>query len=140
MNNGATNAGPPKLQDTGKTETVGGYNAEIYTWTNINNNSGGTIWVAKGFPNYAKIKAQLDKLNNSPMSQMSKGMAPDTSALSGMVVKTKAEVQGQEITTTLVSAQEEPVDSSVFEIPQDYQQMDAPAMPAQAVPAPAPNN
>lgn len=139
-NNGATNAEPPKLQDTGKTETVGGYDAEIYTWTNNNNNSGGTVWVAKSFPNYAKIKAQLDKLNNSPMSQMSKGMAPDTSILPGMMVKTKADVQGQEITMTLISAQEAPVDAAVFEIPKDYEEMNAPAMPAPSIPAPAPNN
>jgi Domain of unknown function (DUF4412) len=140
LNNGVTNAEPPKLQDTGKAETVGGYDAEIYTWTNNNNNSGGTIWVAKKFPNYAEIKTQLDKLNKSPMGQMSKGLAPDTSALPGMVVKTKAEVQGQEITTTLISAREEPVDASVFEIPKDYEEMNAPAMSAPAAPASAPNN
>jgi hypothetical protein len=140
LNSSDTNAAPPKLQDTGKTETVGGYAAEIYTWTNNNSNSGGTVWVAKNFPNYAEIKTQLDKLNKSPMGQMSKGMAPDMSALPGMVVKTKAEVQGQEITMTLISAQEEPVDASVFEIPKDYQEMNAPAMPAQSIPAPVPNN
>jgi hypothetical protein len=140
LNNGATNAEPPKLQDTGKTETVSGYDAEIYSWTNNNNNSGGTVWVAKKIPNYAKIKAQLDKLNKSPIGQMAKGMAPDTTVLPGMVVKTKSEMQGQEVTTTLISAQEEPVDASVFEIPKDYQEMNAPAMPAQSTPAPVPNN
>jgi hypothetical protein len=140
LNNGATNAEPPKLQDTGKTETVGGYNAEIYTWTNNNNNSGGTIWVAKDFPNYADIKTQLDKLNKSPMVEMSKGMAPDTTTLPGMVVKTKSDMQGQEVTTTLISAQEEPVDASAFEIPKDYQEMTSPAMPSQSAPERAPNN
>lgn len=140
MNNGGTNAAPPKFQDTGNAETVGGYDAEIYTWTNYNNNSGGMIWVAKNFPNYAEIKTQLDKLTKSPMGQMSKGMTPDMNSLPGMVVKTKAEVQGQKITVTLISAQEEPVDASDFEIPRDYQQMDMPAMPAQSVPVPVPNN
>jgi hypothetical protein len=140
LNNGNANAATPKLQDTGKTGMVGGYSAEIYTWTNNPSNSGGTIWVAKDFPNYAEIKTQLDKLNKSPMGQMSKGMAPDTSTLPGMVVKTKAEVQGQEITMTLISAQKEPVDASAFEIPKDYQEMNAPTMPAQSIPAPTPNN
>ena len=140
LNNDATNAETPKFQDTGKTETVGDYNAEIYTWTNNNNNSGGTIWVAKDFPNYAEIKTQLDKLSKSSFGQMSKGIAPDTSTLPGMVVKTKAEVQGQEITMTLISAQEEPVDASAFEIPKDYQEMNSPAMPARSGPAPVPNN
>jgi hypothetical protein len=71
---------------------------------------------------------------------MSKGMAPDTDTLPGMVIKTKADVQGQEITTTLISAQEESVDASVFEIPKDYQEMNAPAMPGQSTPKPTSNN
>jgi hypothetical protein len=98
--------------------------------------------VAKNYPNYKKIMAQLDKLNKSPMSQMSKGIAPDTSALPGMVIKTKADVQGQEVTTTLISAQEAPVDAAIFEVPKDYQEMNAPTMPASSAPsAPAtPNN
>ncbi|HEY5296876.1 MAG TPA: DUF4412 domain-containing protein [Verrucomicrobiae bacterium] len=135
MNNGGTNAAPPKLQDTGKTETINGYSAEIYNWTNSGSNVGGTIWVAKSYPNYKAIMAQMDKLNKSPMSQMSKGIAPDTSALPGMVIKTKADVQGQEVTTTLISAQEEPVNASAFDIPKDYQEMNAPTMPAAPVPA-----
>jgi hypothetical protein len=140
INNGViTNAGAPPLQDTGKTETVGAYDTEIYTWTN-NNNMGGTVWVAKNFPNFAQLKVQLERLNQSPMGQMSKGMAPDTSALPGMVVKTKARVQGQDITTTLISAKEEPVDATVFDIPKDYQEMGAPMMPAQPAPTPVPGS
>lgn len=135
---GNTNAVPPKLEDAGKNEMIGGYNAEIYTWTN-NRDSGGTVWVAKTYPDYAKIKVQLDKLENSPVSQMSKGLAPDTSALPGMVMKSKIEMNGQEIISTLISAKEESVDASAFEVPADYQLMSAPQMPEPAASEPTLN-
>ena len=131
LNGGATNAEAPALHATGKSEMVGGYDAEIYTWTN-NGDLGGKIWVAKNYPDFAQLKIQLEKLSKSPMGQMSKGMAPDTSTLPGMVVKTVAEVQGQEFTTTLVSAREEAVDAAAFDIPKDYQAMDTPALPGQS--------
>jgi hypothetical protein len=128
MNNGSTNVQPPKLQDTGKTEMVAGYSAEIYAWTNSNNASSGQIWIARKFPNYALFQAQLDKVNDSPAGQMSKGMTPDTSKIPGMVVKTETELEGQKITVTLVSARQEPVDASAFEIPKDYQQISPPPL------------
>jgi Domain of unknown function (DUF4412) len=119
-NNGTTpNTALPKLQDTGKTETVAGYEAEIYTWTN--NGSGGTVWVAKDFPNYAKIQPQLEK-----MAKMLQDKEPDAYAL-GMVVKIKPYEEGAlNPVMTLVSVKEEPVDASIFEIPKDYQVINPP--------------
>ena len=124
-----TNAEPLKFQDTGKTEKVGDYNAEIYTWSSADG-AHQTVWVARDFPDYSKIKVQMDKLNNSPVAQMSKGAAPDVSTLPGMVVKTQMEVSGQKITSTLVSVKESPVDDSVFVTPKGYQEMTQPGMAA----------
>jgi hypothetical protein len=121
-----TNAPPPKFRDTGKTEKVGGYDTEIYTWLSPDG-ANQTVWVAKNYPNYAKIKVQMDKLNNSPVAQISKGTAPDVSTLPGMVIKTQMEKDGQKVTSTLVSAQEESVDASIFETPKDYQEMTQPS-------------
>lgn len=120
-----TNAPPPKFHDTGKTGKVGNYNTEVYTWSGADGESQ-TVWVAKHYPNYAKIKTEMDKLNNSPVAQMSKGAAPDISTLPGMVVKTQSEMNGQTITSTLISATEEPVDVSIFEAPKDYHEMTQP--------------
>ena len=112
----AGNATIPKLQDTGKTETVAGFAAEIYTWTN--NDLSGTVWVAKDFPNYSKIQPQLEK-----MAKMSADNEPDAYAL-GMVVKIKETQEGAlNPVMTFVSMKEEPVDDSVFEIPKDYQEV-----------------
>ena len=120
-----TNAAPPTFQDTGKTEKVGNYDAEIYTWSSPDG-ANQTVWVAKDFPDYAKIKVQMDKLNDSPVAQMSKGAAPDVNTLPGMVVKTQMEMNGQKVTSTLVSAKESSVDASIFQTPKDYQQMNQP--------------
>jgi hypothetical protein len=113
INNAAAKIAPPKLQDTGKAETVAGYTAEVYTWTN--NNSGGTVWVAKDFPNFAKIQPQFEK-----MSQDNQPDEPDAYAL-GMVIKVKTYEEGAlNPVMTLASVNEEPVDPSAFEIPKDY--------------------
>ena len=119
-----------KPTDTGKSEKVGNYNAEIYTWTNPTGTY--TFWVAKDFPNYAKIKDQLDKLNKAAAAGMGQGMAPDYGALPGMAVKTMIEMSGQKVTTTIVSVKEEPVDAALFDAPKDYQQMAQPGLPPAA--------
>jgi peroxiredoxin len=126
-NDAATNAKPPKFHDTGKTEKVGGYGTEIYTWSSPDGATQ-TVWVAKKFPNYARIKIQMDKLDNSPVAQMSKDMSPDTDTLPGMVVKTQMEMKGQKVTSTLVSAKEESIDASAFDVPKDYKLMTQPVV------------
>jgi hypothetical protein len=122
-----TNAPPPQFLDTGKTEKVGSYTTEIYSWANPDG-ANQTVWVAKDFPDYTDIKVQMDKLNNSPIAQISKGTAPDVSTLPGMVVKTQMEMNGQKVTSTLVSAKEQSVDASIFQTPQGYQEMTQPGL------------
>lgn len=129
----AAETAAPKLEPTGKMEKVGEFNAEIYTWS-----AGGTtqtLWVAKDFPNFAAFKGELAQLSKSAASGIGKGMQPDMSALPGMVVKSVSETNGMKVTSTLVSAKQEPVDAAAFEAPKDYQTMAQPTMPV-APPAP----
>jgi Domain of unknown function (DUF4412) len=107
----------PKFQDTGKTEMLDGYEAEIYKWTNSDGVTE-TLWVAKNFPNFEEMKddlSKLDKLND-------KKWILNFSSLSGMPLKLfipdKDDARG--LTFTLLSAKEEPIDDSVFELPKDY--------------------
>jgi thiol-disulfide isomerase/thioredoxin len=118
-------AGAAKPQATGKTEKVGDYNPEIYTWASTNGTKM-TLWVAKDFPNYKQIQEQLKKLSELSPFGMGKSMGPDENTLPGMVVKREMESLGQKITTTLISAKEEPVDLAVFEVPKDYTDMTQP--------------
>lgn len=130
MNNGAGSIDTPKTTDTGKAEKVGDYRTEIYIWSNSRGMSQ-TLWVAKDFPNFKKINAQLERLSNSAAGGMAKDMSPDITALPGMVVKSQAEMAGQKVTITLVSVKETAVDASVFEIPKDYHDMAQPAATVQ---------
>jgi peroxiredoxin len=122
--------GSPKPQATGKVEKIGDYQTEIYTWANTNGLSE-TLWVAKDFPNYRQINAQLQKLNESSAASMVKGLGPELGTLPGMVVKSQAEVLGQKVVTTLVSAKVESIDPSAFAVPADYREMTQPTATAE---------
>lgn len=117
-----------KPKATGKMEKVGKYNAEIYT--SKNGNLKMKYWVVKDFPDYATIQKAMDKLQSGPLAVMLKGKMPDVKDFPGMVVKSEVTVHGAKgdhtVTTTLVSAKEEPVSDSEFEVPADYKSM---AMP-----------
>lgn len=114
---------PPKLVATGKTEKIGAFDCELYT-----TNFGGvavTYWIAKGFPNYPAILAQMEKLQAGSISAMSKGMMPELKDFPGMQMKTEMELGGKKVITVLVSATEENIDPAVFEIPKDYKESSA---------------
>jgi hypothetical protein len=79
----------PNFQDTGKAENISGYEAEIYNATNSN---GGieTLWVAKSFPNFEKIKNDLAKLDKLHIGNW----LPKFSSLSGMPLKLALPLNG----------------------------------------------
>jgi hypothetical protein len=124
---GETNAlfsAPARPVDTGKSEQVGNYKTEVYSWNGLNGTKE-TLWVAGNFPNYDNIKTDLDKLDEWNSSGVGKGMEPDLRLLPGMVVKKQTAVggrigNGQLVIISLVSVKIEPVDSTVFEVPSDY--------------------
>ena len=109
----------PKPLDTGKSEKVGAYDTEIYTWSGVNGGTA-TFWVAKDFPNYERIKIAIDKLG--PYADLARLNPMIT--LPGMVVKSQTILQYDTgtltNTDTLISVKEEPVDASTFEVPRDY--------------------
>lgn len=128
MNPAAADAAAPKLVATGKTEAVGAYTAEIYTWEG--NGVKQTLWVAKDYPNFNRIKPQIDTLSKAASSSMgANNQTPDMTKLPGMVVKSEQEFQGQKVTVTLVSVKEDPVEVSALEKPADYQDQAMPALP-----------
>ena len=137
-----------KPLDTGKSDIVGGYDAEIYAWAadrKLWNDTNGMIealWVAKDYPGFDQIKADLAKLDRANVSFPGKGMSPEISSLPGMVLKSRLIVKMgeavQTINITLLSAKEEPVDPSIFEVPADYKEWTPPNSPGQPAPATAP--
>ena len=133
-----------KPLDTGTSDKVDNYDAEVFTWAadrKLWNDTNGiiqTLWVAKDYPNYENIKADLAKLDRANVAFPGKGMSPAISTLPGMVVKSRLLVKMGEavrtITITLLSAKEEPVDPSNFEVPGDYKEWTPQQPPSQPPP------
>jgi hypothetical protein len=125
----------PVPQPTGKTQKVGDYDSELYTWTNSRGITG-TVWVAKNYPNYAQIRADYAVLDKTAGADTD--MTPALSALPGMVVRSQVAGGGQTITLALISAKEGPLDASLFGVPRDYKEVPRPKplKPVAAQPAP----
>jgi hypothetical protein len=124
------NAEPAKLQPTGKKEKIGEYDCEIFT-AGLGSLTA-TYWIAKDFPNYQSVLAQLDKFQSSTISAMGKGLMPDMKDFPGMAMKTEIDLNGKKVTTTLVSAKEENVDPKAFDIPAGYKEISSPTLNFQA--------
>ena len=110
---------PAPAVDTGRTDTVGGTPAKVYTWSGpyglVEN-----LWVAINYPNYAAIQAELAKMDAFDAAGPHRNGQPALSQLPGMVLKAEVIYKDKKITTTLVSARLEPVDNSLFEIPAGF--------------------
>ncbi len=115
----------PKLQATGRKDKINGYDAQEYTCE-----IGGmkaTYWIAPNFPNWSGVLAAMMKFQQGGLAAMAKGLMPDIADFSGMPVKTEVDMNGQKITTTLVSVEEKAVDAKDFEIPVGYTEMKMPS-------------
>ena len=136
-----------KPKDTGSSAKVGGYDTDIFVWAadrklwNDTNGMIETLWVARDFPNYENIKADLAKLDRANVSFPGNGLQPEISTLPGMVVKSRLIVKFggilQTINITLLSTKEEPVDPAIFEVPADYKEWTPPPSTGQPTPTPA---
>lgn len=122
-------AEPPKPVATGLTERVGEYDAEVYKMTVDGFED--TLWIVKDFPDFAAIKADLERVNRRSAGAINRAGTLDVTTLPGMVVKRQKERRGQKLTITLKSVSREPIDKSVFELPDDYKKV-VPKPPAAA--------
>jgi hypothetical protein len=127
----------PVPRPTGKTQKVGDYDTELYTWSNSRGITG-TVWVAKNYPDYARIRADFAMLDKTAGADTD--MTPALSALPGMVVRSQVTGGGQTITATLVSAKEEPIDASLFQTPANYKELPRPKPFVRQVPTTAPGS
>ena len=125
----------PVLRPTGKTQKVGDYDTELYSWTNSRGITG-TVWVAKNYPDYARIRADYAMLDKTPGADTD--ITPALSTLPGMVVRSQVAGGGQTITLALISAKEGPLDASLFGIPRDYKEVPRPTPLKPVVTQPAP--
>jgi hypothetical protein len=113
----------PVPKPTGKTQKVGDYNTELYTWSNARGING-TVWVAKDYPNYDRIRTDYATLDRAPGADTD--VTPALSKLPGMVVRSQVSGGGQTITLALISAREGPLDATLFAIPRAYKEVPQP--------------
>ncbi len=113
----------PVPRATGKTQKVGDYDTELYTWSNARGING-TAWVARHFPDYDRIQADLAVLDKSAGAD--NDTTPELSALSGMLVRSQVTGGGQTMTLALISAKETPLDAAQFGVPRDYKEVPKP--------------
>lgn len=132
-----TAAKVPVPRATGKTQKVGDYDTELYTWSNDRGITG-TVWVAKNYPDYARIRADFAGLDKTAGADTD--MTPALSALPGMVVRSQVTGGGQTITVALISAKEEPIDASLFQTPANYKELPQPKPFVRQVPKTAPGS
>jgi hypothetical protein len=116
----------PSPKATGKTDKINGYNAAEYTFTN--GNMKGTYWICSDFPNAKLVTDALAKFQKGGLASIAKGLAPDLGAFHGVPVKTEIDINGQKITTQLISANEQPVDPDEYKVPAGYTEMKMPPM------------
>jgi len=110
----------PVPRATGQTQKVGEYDTELYTWVNDRGITG-TVWVAKNFPDYARIRADIAALDKTAAAD--NDTSPELSMLPGMMVRSQVTGGGQTIIVALISAKEGPLDASLFGIPRDYKEV-----------------
>lgn len=129
---------PPALAlDTGNSETVNGYDAEIYTWQGAHGLVE-TLWVAKNYPQYPAIRAELSKLDQFNDSGPHRNAQPILSALPGMVVRSESTIKDRKTVLNLLSVSLNPLDASLFALPIDYTEWKHPATENQATNSPPP--
>lgn len=113
-----------KPKATGTKEKVGEWDTEIFE-TKMGGQSA-KIWVAKDFPNAAKMKAEMMKMSKA----MGQGaMDTATMDLPGMPVKTEVNTAVGKMTMTMTKAVEQAVDAAEFDVPKDYKEVTMPALP-----------
>jgi hypothetical protein len=121
-----TSQDPAKLQPAGKKEKIGEYDCDIYT-TSLGSIAV-TYWVAKDYPNYQEVLAQIIKFQAGTISAMGKGLMPELKDFPGMIMKTEVVKDGKKVDITLLSAKEDNVDPGIFNIPKGYTEITSPAL------------
>jgi hypothetical protein len=112
-------SGENPLKATGKKEKVGEHDCEIYEMNVAGSKT--QMWIAKDYPNYDKIKKEMDMMQKAA-SKMS-GMDQKAMELPGMAVKTQVQVAGTTVTTEIVSVETKDVDDSAFTAPSGYTEL-----------------
>jgi Domain of unknown function (DUF4412) len=122
-----------KLTPTGQKETVNGYQTEQYTYDGPDFKA--TYWIASNYPDGAAILAQLQSVRSEFWNAANPGV-PDYRDFPGLPIRTRMTTkQGEatklggsaaEITSTIVSVNQNPISDDEFTVPGDFKETKLP--------------
>ena len=122
-----------KLTPTGQKETVNGYQTEQYTYDGPDFKA--TYWIASNYPDGAAILAQLQSVRSDFWNAANPGV-PDYRDFPGLPIRTRMTTkQGQatnagesaaEITSTIISVNQNPISDNEFTVPSDFKETKLP--------------
>jgi len=122
-----------ELTPTGQKETVNGYQTEQYTYDGPDFKA--TYWIASNYPDGAAILAQLQSVRSEFWNAANPGV-PDYRDFPGLPIRTRMTTkQGQvtkagesaaEITSTIISVNQNPISDNEFTVPSDFKETKLP--------------
>lgn len=112
-----------KLASTGKKETINGYEVEEFVRESASMKE--TYWIALKYPDSAAIVKQLQSIAPSAWNDIAKGVL-DFRDFPGLPLRTIVKTEKKEITSTLVSIKQDPLNDTEFSVPKDFQELKVP--------------
>ncbi len=113
----------PKLTPTGKKETINGYEAEEFAVQSPTFKA--SYWLAFKYPDGVAILKQLQSLSSTAWDPSNTGV-PNFNDLPALPIKTVVSVSGTQLTSTLVSVKQDPVNDAEFVVPKDFKEVQMP--------------
>src|SRR5712671_123584 len=120
----------PKLNPTGKKETINGYETEEFVFEAPQFKA--SFWVATKYPDAAGILKQMQAPFSGAWKPSNMGM-PDYTDFAGLPLKTVISVGDNQVVTTIMSIKKDSINATDFDIPKDFQEM---KRPIEAAPPP----
>ena len=82
-----------------------------------------SIFIAKQFPNYQKVVAALQRVQNAPGMDVLRSVSVPPEKYPGLPIRTTVNIMGQKIVVILDSVQETDVPETDFIVPSDYKEL-----------------
>jgi len=148
FSNNKPGADKPRLTPTGQKETINGYDTEQYTYDGPDFKA--TYWIAPNYPNGAAVLAQLQSIKSELWDAANTKM-PDFRDFPGLPIRTRMIIgredqatdhgtrlsaHATEITSTIASVKQDPINDSEFTIPSDFKETKLPDIFNKKNPAP----
>lgn len=115
----------PKLKPTGKKETINGHQAEEYVCEAPAFTA--TYWISTNHPDAAAIVKQLQAMSPDAWGVSAQGM-PDYRDFPGLPLRSTVNMSGTQITSTLKTVKQDPLNDAEFTVPAGFEEMKMPDM------------